>query len=271
MPDVIRPVKEYVAYIDEAGDEGFGKLASERPGGQSWWLAIGACIVDRETDRKLPAWRDRILTRFPQRKTRDLHFRNLKHEQKVVACQEISSFPLHASVAMVHKAMIGGTEREPHFKQKGSLYMYLIWCLLDRLTAFCRRHAGHQNARLKVVFSRRANTDYEAMRSYLAAVRHFQGTGEIPEWLVAWDVFDIEDIAVEHHEKWAGLQIADVITSAVFVGFEPNHYGNYEHTYAKILRPKLMTGASGSCLDSGLTIVPRWDQCGADALQTALM
>jgi len=38
-------MKEYVAYIDEAGDEGFGKLAAGPVGGQSRWLVLGACIV----------------------------------------------------------------------------------------------------------------------------------------------------------------------------------------------------------------------------------
>jgi len=43
-------VHQYTAYIDEAGDEGFGKLAAGPIGGQSQWLLLGACLVSREND-----------------------------------------------------------------------------------------------------------------------------------------------------------------------------------------------------------------------------
>jgi hypothetical protein len=45
---------------------------------------------------------------------------------------------------------------------------------------------------------------------------------------ILWDVLDIDDIAVENHRKWAGLQIADCVTSAFFAAVEPNAYGNCE-------------------------------------------
>ena len=51
----------HVVYIDEAGDEGFGKLKSKIKSGQSQWLLVGAVIVRREDDLKLPKWRDEIL------------------------------------------------------------------------------------------------------------------------------------------------------------------------------------------------------------------
>jgi magnesium chelatase family protein len=46
---------DFIAYIDEAGDEGFGKLAAQGPGGgQSRWLVIGACIMRLSNDAKAP-------------------------------------------------------------------------------------------------------------------------------------------------------------------------------------------------------------------------
>lgn len=94
---------KFIAYIDEAGDEGFGKLKEGgKPGGQSQWLAIGGCIVLVEQDGKLPALRSKILGRFPNRAPKDLHFRFLNHDQKVAACQEIGAFPLAAAVMLSH-------------------------------------------------------------------------------------------------------------------------------------------------------------------------
>src|SRR5688500_3583465 len=95
-----------IAYIDEAGDEGFGKLKEAKGnGGQTRWLAIGACIVAASNDAKLPGWRDAILSRFPGKK-RDLHFRDLNHHQKVVACQEIAKLPVGAAITFSNKTTI---------------------------------------------------------------------------------------------------------------------------------------------------------------------
>ena len=90
MPIARLPTKHYTAYIDEAGDEGLGKLAAGPIGGQSRWLVVGACVVAREDDLKMPLWRDQVIARFPNRAAKDLHFCNLKHEQRVVACQELA-------------------------------------------------------------------------------------------------------------------------------------------------------------------------------------
>ena len=66
---VLFPVMAFthVIYIDEAGDEGLGKLrsSSDRTG-QSQWLLVGGIIVRTEDDPNLPKWRDEILTRFPK-------------------------------------------------------------------------------------------------------------------------------------------------------------------------------------------------------------
>ena len=128
---------DFVAYIDEAGDEGFGKLAAGPVGGQSHWLILGACLVSREDDLKLPHWRDQILGRFPKRKTRDLHFRYLNHAQKVVVSQEIAKLPVHLSLVLSHKVTIPGSKYESTFKQQGRLYNYILRWLLERITTHC--------------------------------------------------------------------------------------------------------------------------------------
>jgi hypothetical protein len=144
-------LKHYTAYIDEAGDEGFGKLTGPGSEGQSRWLCLGACIVTRENDLKLPEWRDAILRKFPKKKTRDLHFRDLKHEQKIVVCQDISKLPIGVCVTMSHKVTIPGSKWESTFKKKGYLYNYLLRWLLERVTEVCRREGGGGESTLRVV------------------------------------------------------------------------------------------------------------------------
>ena len=124
-------VAKFYAYIDEAGDEGFGKLKAARCGGQSRWFALGGILVSEQNDRCLPQWRDDALTIFENRK-RDLHFNKLKHEQKVALCRLLATRPFGVSVVCSDKIEI--TKLQPHlyakYKEKGHLYNYLTRFLL---------------------------------------------------------------------------------------------------------------------------------------------
>lgn len=254
---------QFIAYVDEAGDEGFGKLSVGSIGGQSRWLLLGAVIVSRENDLKLPLLRNRILERFPNRKTNDLHFLNLNHDQKVVTCQHIAEFQLGAVVACSHKVTIPGSPWENVFSQPGYLYNYLVRWLLERVSSACARK--DQGGKLKIVFSRRRGTDYAIMKEYLRRMKDGREAVR-PVRSINWSVVDIDSIVVENHSKWAGLQIADCVTSAFFRAVEPNQYGNYEPAYAKLLERNLIR-RGGNALDYGLIPVPHIEKCGMDASQ----
>lgn len=258
---------DYIAYIDEAGDDGFGKLATAESGGQSRWLVLGCCLATREADLMLPANRDKILARFPKRQSRVIHFRDLKHAQKTVACQEISNMKLEAALTFSHKVTLPGSRWEGTFKQKGYLYNYLLRWLLERVTSHC--HQQSPRCSLRIIFSRRSGTDYQKMIEYLELMRDGRELMR-PVRSINWNVFDIKDIAVENHSKWAGLQIADCITSAFFSAMEPNMYGNYETSYADLLRNKLIT-SGGITLGVGLTLVPSIEKSALDESQKSFI
>lgn len=261
-------MRRFTAYIDEAGDEGIGKLATSSPGGQSRWLILGASIVSRENDLKLPLWRDDILKRFPKRNSRDLHFRNLKHEQKVVVSQMISQLPLGACLAFSNKATISGSKWESTFKKPGYLYNYLLRYLLERITEVCARRSAPEGASVHIVFSRRGGTDYQGIREYLQKMRSGDEYKK-PVRPINWNVLDPENISVENHSKWAGLQMADCITSAFFTAVEPNNYGNYESRYAEIMRGNLLRDSNGIILNCGVTPVPSLTKSACDPSQLA--
>ncbi|WP_181149606.1 DUF3800 domain-containing protein [Ensifer aridi] len=250
-------VVRYVAYIDEAGDEGFGKLAGAGPTAQSSWFAIGALLVTKEDDRHLPMWRDEIMDQFPKKKTRDLHFQLLKHEQRVQACLMLAQKPIGACLVASNKVTLLTHPKREIFKQKQYLYNYLTRYLLERLTAACRKKAALEHddqAHLTVVFSRRRGTDYHVMREYLELMRDGRELMR-PVRSINWSVLDPSDIAVENHSNKAGLQLADVFTSAVWNALEPNGYGFCEQRYGRILTPRLLK-QMGQRLHCGLTLIP---------------
>lgn len=251
-------VSKFYAYIDEAGDEGFGKLKVGRCGGQSRWFALGAILVSDQNDRHLPKWRDEALEIFENRK-RDLHFNKLKHEQKVALTRLLSNKPFGVSVICSDKVEI--TNLQPRlyakYKEKGHLYNYLTRFLLERLTTACANKANRMGtqAHLEVTFSRRAGTDYSVMREYLFLMR--DGKEKLqPVRSIDWSVLNPEDIRVENHSKRAGLQLADVVTSATYAGLEPNLYGDVETRYARSFAHRFLK-ENNTLSNCGVTIVPK--------------
>jgi len=246
---------DFVAYIDEAGDDGFSMLASGQPTGQSQWLILGAYLVTAENDRLLPQWRNAILAKFPRRQSSELHFNELKHEQKVAVSSAIAELPGHIALTISNKATLPGSRYERIFSQKGYLYNYLVRWLLERLTAHCRRLAGvNSRCSLRVVFSKRKGMNYQAMREYLILMRDGRELMP-PVRSIDWTVLNIDAVEVENHSKRAGLQLADCATSAFFAGLEPNGYGFNEPRYGVSLRSKLLR-QNGEALNCGLTPVP---------------
>ena len=94
--------ERYVIYIDEAGDDGLGKLRTDRSG-QSRWFCVGALIIKAENDPLSVRWRDSIVSEFTNFQGRDLHFKNLNHDKRRFACSVLGSKPCRFGVAMSNK------------------------------------------------------------------------------------------------------------------------------------------------------------------------
>jgi hypothetical protein len=263
----------FSAYVDETGDEGFGKLRSPGTTGQSRWLGLGAVLVAQENDRFMPSWRDEIVALFPKKKNqRDLHFRYLNHHQRVAACNILREKPVGICVVASNKETILDSAERDIFKRKQHLYNYLVRFLLERLTAACREKALRENsgpASLFVTFSRRAGTDYQVMQKYFELMRDGREVMK-PARSIDWTIFNPSNIRVENHSVRAGLQIADLATSATCAGLEPNEYGNVEPRYALSLKPRYLRERK-RILNCGLTLIPPIGSCPLSLEQTAFI
>ncbi|MEA3034920.1 MAG: hypothetical protein QOH04_679 [Sphingomonadales bacterium] len=262
----------FVAYIDEAGDEGLGKLKAPDTGGQSRWLVIGAMIVREENDNELPQWRNDIRKMFPNKQRPDLHFRYLNHGQRVAACDYLSRKRFGICCVCSNKTtLLDNAKHFRIFKQKGYLYNYLTRYLLERVTSSLRTVADQskQAVELRIIFSKRPNTDYHAMRDYLILMRDGRELMK-PVRSIDWTVFSPDNIRVENHSLWAGLQLADIVTSATASGLEPNKYGNYEPRYATALASRFLAKRK-NVINCGLTLVPPIGKCPLDDDQRAFV
>ncbi|TPW34420.1 DUF3800 domain-containing protein [Oecophyllibacter saccharovorans] len=264
----------FIAYIDEAGDEGLDKLSSPEASGQSRWLVLGGLLVRKEYDAQVVAWRDEtVAATVPphirnklsgQRKKRSLHFKDLKHYQRVAACEAIKDKRFGIVCVCSNKETLLNNEKEKNFfSQKGNLYNYLTRFLLERLTWQLAQFPCEEGEkpRLTICFSRRGGTNYESMKEYFELMRDGREVKR-PIRSIDWEIFSPDDIKVENHSKRAGLQLADVVTSATFQGLNPGQYGYCEPRYALTLASRFLhRNRKGNIRNHGLTLIPSFETC----------
>ena len=93
------PTNTFLAYIDESGDEGF-KFGL----GSSEWFVLSALIVRRSIERTELSVVGEVKKRL--RKTKPLHFQNLRHQQRLLFISELAKMQVRTASVLVHKPSI---------------------------------------------------------------------------------------------------------------------------------------------------------------------
>lgn len=242
----------FIAYIDESGDDGLAKFREPGQwGGASNWLIISACVTRYVHHLSAVAWRDEISALMPEKKSRQIHFSEMNHHQKVATVQCLAAKPLRAiNVISAKRTIPDGV-----YVERNQLYFYLTRYLIERISWFCRDmrpSVSEGDGTIKIIFSRRGGMSYVDFRDYIDRLRRVQDQ----EINIHWPVIKTENIDAQDHSRMAGLQLVDVIASAFANGFEPDRYGNCERRYAEILKP-IVYGRRGNYLSYGVKLVPR--------------
>jgi len=217
---------EYVAYIDESGDDGLGKYRIPgQDGGSSHWFSVSACIVRRKNDRSLVASRDAILQMLKRHQLRDIHFAKFKHGQKRAIITEMVKLPIRVSSVLSCKQHIPAGS----YQAKNSLHFYLTRYLLERISWLCQTEKKEMG-KVRLVFSNRGGVSYDELRAYLKKLKSKKTT-------IDWRHIDPELVESRPHTALAGLQFADCAARGFAEAVEPNEYGDFILDYAELLRP----------------------------------
>lgn len=224
----------FVAYIDESGDEGF----TFRPdgSGSSRWLVLSALVMRKENDPLVVkvAGSARELLRKPPKFP--LHFRNLKHEQRVALARLLGEMPSRTVSVLIHKPSM---EEPENFQQEAySLYRYASRLLLERVSWLCRdnRKKGVGNGKVELIYSNRSAMSYDELRAYLHQLRIDSPRKNIR---VEWEVIDPDMVKAVNHDQLAGLQLADAVATSVYYAVTPNVYGDIEDRYLRLIAPTI--------------------------------
>lgn len=225
----------FVAYIDEAGDDGLPGHYRQpgRQGGASHWLTIGAVVWRMSRDLDFVGHARNIIKQLPpQKQKKPLHFKELDHPQRIMAINGILDKPMRLTAVIANKPVIP----EGIYVQKNQLYHYVCRYLVERISWLCRdlrKSVPEGDGRVKIIFARRGGMSYPQFQNYL----HFLHNQDETE--IHWPVIDIDGVEAYDQSERYGLQLADIAVSGLNAALEPDFYGNAEDRFARSLKPMI--------------------------------
>lgn len=110
----------YRVYVDESGDEGFQFLEHER--GSSRWLVLSAAVFRKSNDLEAVALMKAIRGKLGKPPRKGLHFREIKHEQRLPYVRMIGNARVRTVSVLIHKPSI--SEPEKFQSEAHRLYRY---------------------------------------------------------------------------------------------------------------------------------------------------
>jgi hypothetical protein len=222
----------FKVYIDESGDEGF--VFKPDGSGSSRWLVLSALVTRKRNDLALVRLLAEVRKVLGKAHKQQLHFCDLKHEQRVPYVRQIASATVRTVSVLIYKPDI--REPEKFQSEKFLLYRYATRYLLERVSWLCRDHhvMGEGNGKAEVIFSNRSIMSYADLRAYLQLLKSKSDPMDVR---IDWNVIEPETVRAIDHSQLAGLQIADAVASSFYYAVNLNRYGEVEDRYAKMLWP----------------------------------
>jgi hypothetical protein len=244
-------------YIDESGDEGFVFNADGT--GSSRWMTLSAVITRTATDLETVKLVDEVRNRLgrapktPGEPKHPLHFRDLRHEQRLPFMELIGKARLMTVNVLIHKPSI----REPEKFQNKSylLYRYATRYLVERVSWCCRDHrkTGEGDGTAELIFSNRSNMSYDDLRKYLQYLEAQTGLFNVQ---IDWSVIKATQVRAINHDQSMGLQVADAVASGFFFGINQNRYGHVEPRYVQMMSGRVYC-YKGTHFGYGVKFFPR--------------
>ena len=238
----------FVVYIDESGDEGFsfGK-------GSSDWFVLSAVVTRFSQDLRVVKLVDLVRTNLGKPNKKPLHFRDLRHEQRIPYIDQIAKADLRTISILAYKPSVKEPEK---FQERYRLYYYIVRYLLERVSWYCRDHltthdSGDGSA--KSSFSNLSGMSYEELRKYLVYLKEQTDFFDVR---IEWSVIVPDQIKAYSPGKRMGLQIADAIAGSFYYAVQKTQHGFTEDRYVRMLKP-VVYSRRGHYIGYGIKLWPR--------------
>lgn len=226
-------MKEYIAYIDESGDEGIKR-------GTEWFL-LTAVIVLKKNDLKTSKAIDDIKAELKIPSHKPFHWKEIRNKhvrKKRLVVDRI------AQEKFWYINIVVNTYDMTKISLQGKLlYNYCCRYLLERITWF----VDEGNGIVDLVFSNRSSTSYEELKEYIDSLQYE------PRCQIRSHVIRNFDVFQTGQKKM--LQFADACASSLGEAFNKDEYGYYDERFVLTLKDKLYR-RKGKLLSYGLKLFP---------------
>lgn len=222
---------EFIAYIDESGDDGFYTNPLNGKG-SSRWFVLSALVVRRANDHEVRKCLATVRQKLGRPVNFALHFRDLDHNPKKAYLADLGKVPSRTVSVVAHKFANPGNPNP--FTQKDQFYRYMIRLLLERVSWLCRDNSegnGHKGE-VELIFSNRGSMSYADVCSYLSLLK----TKPSNQVRIDWDVIDPANVDTKIHSQLAGLQAVDAVAYSTYAAVEKNKYGMVDTGYLEMIK-----------------------------------
>lgn len=238
--------RNWNAYIDESGDEGFRKLGERANGANdasSEWLILVGVLIREEDDVERTRAVDRLRSALKRPSPKPLHWRDIRnHTARRQAMDILAAEPLFFSAVGLWKpALTGG--RAPGLQKKGQLYNYAARYLIERLSWF----ADNSGRGLNLLFESRATTSYSQLEAYVETIQ------ADPQCTIAEGcIASVRPVAANRK----GAQLADLYAGAVSDALEYDAAGYIEPDYLLRVKHQVFRRPGRPVLKDGMKLFP---------------
>lgn len=239
----------YILYIDESGDEGIDPKNKK----QSPYFFLGAFLVKEDNQQHVL---NKIQSCEKELK-KEIHFSNLKHEQKKHVCGCLANMPVRFFGLVSDKKGLDIQgyrskliQNKNVFGLSGTYYNKNVHYLLERVALFCKENGITVS---KIIFDKIETKDYQQLSNYISKIANNPIHGNA-KMLQLIDPDSIEAFSVKDKPL---LKVADAMANSLNRAFVAKNIGGVETSYLNDLMEMFATDSNGNIIDYSLIIKPR--------------
>ena len=270
----------YLAYIDEAGDDGLRQIKTERIRGASEWLVMSAVLIRADRASEVPNWGWDIIRKIGQHQITHLHYLKLNSEKRILVCEELANLPVRIFVLLSNKRNMQNYRNIRAEKAKVNptawFYCWISKLLMERVTKYCARRTArdyNEVRSIKLVFSDRGGVNIDDIANYYRYIKWQSENDRLfrPEFDLNWSVIDTNNFEVHPNRMKIGLQLADIAASSFFNGLELSAAQTTNPEPAIRLLPRMAHDEYERIFGFGVKLMPVWKVDKLNSQQKQLM
>jgi hypothetical protein len=192
-----------------------------------------------------------------------LHFRQLRDDQKAIACQFIANLPVRLFVIVSNKQNMRGYKNPVAAQAKINVtawfYVWLARILVERVTNYCSRKTMRDHREVRSVrfeFASRGGVKINDVARYLKYLKDQDDLGLMFNsfWKPRWDVMNFDEVVTYPAKMRAGLQLSDCVASSFYSGLEFTAEGIVKPQFATALFPRMALSSRNKIYGFGIKV-----------------